>query len=503
MSNRGSRGSRRGRERILENQVSGDGFENFLAKMGAKAENLLSAGNYSFDLLTQNRLKLEAMYRSSWVTGIAIDAKAEDMIRSGIDITSSIEPDQIQEMLSALSSMGIWSSLSDSIKWGRLYGGSIAVLDIDGQEPSSPFKVQTVGKGQFRGLKVYDRWQLQPDTNHLVESGIHEGLPAYYTVISNIGTGQFDNVTYHHSRVIRFIGIKLPRWQEITEQMWGESVIERPYDRILTFDTVTMGSANLVQKAYLRTVKIDNLRGILGAGGKPQENLVKQFEYMRLLQNAEGVTLLDRKDEFDTTSYTFAGLSDMVLQYAQQLAGAFGIPLVRFFGQSPAGLNSTGESDLRIYYDGILAEQNSSGLRDGMHKIIQVLYASMFGSPPPKELDFTFTPLWQTTNQEKSDISSAITGQMVAAYEAGIISQSVAMQELRQSSGITGIYTNITDKQIDEAEKREELTPPPQAPGEEQVEEFLGGGEGDEDRLEKSFDSSSAFSRLKRWMKRG
>jgi hypothetical protein len=36
----------------------------------------------------------------------------------------------------------------------------------------------------------------------------------------------------------------------------------------------------------------------------------------------------------------------VLLQFAQQLSGALNIPLTRLFGQSPAGMNSTGEGDL-------------------------------------------------------------------------------------------------------------------------------------------------------------
>jgi uncharacterized protein len=81
---------------------------------------------------------------------------------------------------------------------------------------------------------------------------------------------------------------------------------------------------------------------------------------MRRFQSIEGITLLDAEDEFDGHAHVpFSGISEALLQFGQQLAGALQIPLVRLFGQSPAGLNSTGESDLRNYYDGIHQQQES------------------------------------------------------------------------------------------------------------------------------------------------
>lgn len=433
-----------------------DGFANLTARMGLGAQNVLSDSTYIFDLLTRNRMKLEAMYRGSWIVGAAVDAVAEDMTRAGVNIKGGDDPEAIQQMQSKLTRLGIWHSLLETIKWGRLYGGAIALIVIDGQDPATPLNVDTVGKDQFRGLKVFDRWQLRPSLQNMVLEGMDYGLPEFYDVISNIATGQVSNLRIHHSRVIRQIGIQLPAMQAMTEEWWGESVIERMYDRLVSFDAATSGAANLIQKAHLRTVQIDKLREVLAAGGKAEENLLSMFHHMRMLQTNEGLTLLDKEDTFAAHSYTFSGLSDMILQFGQQIAGATGIPLVRLFGQSPAGLNSTGESDLRMYYDNVAAQQESR-LRDGMMKVLRVMHKSLFGVLPPDNFDFDFVPLWQTSTKEKADIATSITTTVATAYEKGIIDQTTALQELKQSSESTGVFTNITEEQIEEAK----MEPPP------------------------------------------
>lgn len=433
-----------------------DGFANLAARMGLGAQNVFSEGTYIFDLLTRNRIKLEAMYRGSWIVGAAVDSIAEDMTRAGISIKGDSEPEQIEQMQVAMTRLGVWHSLLEAIKWGRLYGGAVAMIVVDGQDPSTPLNVSTVGRGQFKGLRVFDRWQLQPSLQNIVIDGMDFGLPMFYDVISDVTTGQVSNVRIHHTRVVRQIGVQLPAYQAITEQMWGESVVERMYDRLMAFDTATSGAANLIQKAHLRTVQIDKLREVLAAGGKAEENLLQMFHHMRMLQTNEGLTLLDKEDTFQAHSYTFSGLSDMILQFGQQIAGATGIPLVRLFGQSPAGLSATGESDLRMYYDNV-ASQQESRLRDGLMRVLQVMHQSLFGTPAPQSFDFDFVALWQTSSKEKADISTAVTNTVVAAFNAGIISADVALQELKQSSESTGIFSNITQEEIDQAKTE----PPP------------------------------------------
>lgn len=435
-----------------------DGFANLTARMGMGAQNVLSDGMYIFNLLTKNRIQLEAMYRGSWIVGNVVDCVAEDMTRAGVTIKGEDDPEKIQQMQASMTRLGIWGALLETIKWGRLYGGALAVIIIDGQDTSTPLDMKTIGKDQFRGLKVYDRWGLQPAVNDVIQEGMDAGLPAYYTVVSDPNSGKVTNQRIHHSRVIRQIGIQLPVWQAIVEQHWGESVIERLHDRLVSFDTATSGAANLINRAHLRTVGIEKLREILAAGGKAEENLLTMFHHMRMLQTNEGITLLDKEDQFQAHSYTFSGLSDMVLQFGQQISGASGIPLVRLFGQSPSGLNSTGESDLRMYYDNILAQQESR-LREGVMRVLRVLHMSKFGQPAPENFDFDFVPLWQTSQKEKADIAKVVADTVKVAVDAGVIDTPTALKELKQSSEYTGVFSNITEQQITEAENE-----PPPAP---------------------------------------
>jgi phage-related protein (TIGR01555 family) len=201
---------------------------------------------------------------------------------------------------------------------------------------------------------------------------------------------------------------------------------------------------------------IKGLRDTFHEGGHAEEILSRTFNTMRQLQSNEGLTVLDAEDSYQPHSYSFGGLSDIILQFGQQISGATGIPLVRLFGQSPAGLNSTGESDLRMYYDNILSQQESR-LRDGMLLVLRVMYRSLFGQDAPDDFDFDFSSLWQTSEKEKADISAVVTDTIIKAYDAGIIDQVTAMKELRQSSEATGIYSNITQESIEEAE----MAPPP------------------------------------------
>lgn len=447
---------------VVAKMRTADGFENAISRLGLNQDNALSAGTYAFDLVTRNRMLLEMCYRGSWVCGQVVDAVAEDMTREGVDVTTSEAEEKLSDFMAAFTRRQIFPSICNGIRWGRLYGGGIGVMDIRGQSISTPLRIDTVGKGQFRGIMVYDRWMLNPVMDPIIEDGPNAGLPVFYQIVSSLQAGNpsvgagAQDMYVHHSRIFRFGGIKLPFFQAITEMMWDESVLERLWDRLISFDNATLSAASLMDHANLRTIGIDGLRQIISVGGDALDGLKGQFEMMRLAQVNEGLTLMDKEDVFASTSYSFAGIPETILQFGQQLSGASQIPLVRLFGQSPAGLNATGESDIRLYYDGIKAKQEST-LRQPMSKLIRVMWRSEFGTPPPKDLDFTFTPLWQMDPKDKAEIGDKNAETIGKAFDRGLIKAETAMKELRAQAPTTGLFGSITDEDIKEAE----LEPPP------------------------------------------
>jgi hypothetical protein len=140
-----------------------------------------------------------------------------------------------------------------------------------------------------------------------------------------------------------------------------------------------------------------------------------------------------------------------MLQFAQQLSGASGIPLVRFFGQSPAGLGATGETDMRIYYDNINAQQEAR-LRNPWELVLKVMWRSCFGEAAPDDLEFEFTPLWQMSATDKANNAKTWTETLLGAHEAGVTSKATTLRELRDNSGDTGVFSTISDDDIKDAE---------------------------------------------------
>ena len=118
-----------------------DSFQNLAHKLGVGADNALSTASYGFNPITRNRTLLEWIHRGSWLGGVAINTVADDMTRAGIDYVTEIPPEDSERLDRYMVAMNTWSSVNEVVAWGRLYGGALGVILIDGQDMRTPLRI--------------------------------------------------------------------------------------------------------------------------------------------------------------------------------------------------------------------------------------------------------------------------------------------------------------------------------------------------------------------------
>lgn len=428
-----------------------DAFSNVLARLGAGTPNLLEGTEYSLQRMSRDFNTLNALYRESWIVRRIIDVIPADMLKNWITITSGLDPDVEKRFSLTLRRTQLIDKLKRGMQWGRLYGGALGVMLVkhQGYDLSQPLQLDWIMPGDFAGLLIFDRWNGVNPSSELIEdiSDPDYGYPKYYTVTDPAGGG---SVKIHHSRVIRFTGNTLPFWEEIAEMQWGASVVESIFDELRKRDNVSWNIAQLTFMANIRVLKMQDLGQLLAAtDNESQAELLRTLEAQNMLLNNMGMQVMDAADGLETHQYTFGGLADCYQQFIMDISGAAEIPVTRLFGRSPSGLNATGESDLQNYYD-MIAEKQESYLRPILNKVLPPFIISTLGSLPD-DFDFEFDPVAEPSDKERADLAKCGTDNVVAAYNAGLISQRTALKELKQQSERTGVWTNITDEDIERA----------------------------------------------------
>lgn len=428
-----------------------DAFSNVLARLGAGTPNLLEGTEYSLQRMSRDFNTLNALYRESWIVRRIIDVIPADMLKNWITITSGLDPDVEKRLSLTLRRTQLIDKLKRGMQWGRLYGGALGVMLVkhQGYDLSQPLQLDWIMPGDFAGLLIFDRWNGVNPSSELIEdiSDPDYGYPKYYTVTDPAGGG---SVKIHYSRVARFPGATLPFWEEIAEMQWGASVVESIFDELRKRDNVSWNIAQLTFMANIRVLKMQDLGQLLAAtDSESQAELLRTLEAQNMLLNNMGMQVMDAADGLETHQYTFGGLADCYQQFIMDISGAAEIPVTRLFGRSPSGLNATGESDLQNYYD-MIAEKQESYLRPILNKVLPPFIISTLGSLPD-DFDFEFDPVAEPTDKERADLAKCGTDNVVAAYNAGLISQRTALKELKQQSERTGVWTNITDEDIERA----------------------------------------------------
>lgn len=430
-----------------------DAFQNALARLGAGMPNLLEGTQYTLDRMTWDFTTLTALYRGSWIARRIVDIIPADMLKNWITFNTGLEPDLLKKIDIELRRTQLIRKVQDGMSWGRLYGGALGIMLIRGQgEPEQlrePLNMEMMMPGDFQGFMTLDRWTgISPSSDLVTDISDPEyGLPNEY-IITNPIDGNMTRV--HHSRCIRFVGNRLPYWEQIAEMYWSASALECVYDELKKRDNVSWNIAQLTFMAVLRVLKMDDLGTLLGATDpQSQAELYQTLTAQNWLMSNMGMQILDAKDGLETHQYTFGGVAEMYQQFIMDVAGAAEIPVTKLFGRSPSGLNATGESDLQNYYD-MIGEKQESILRPILNKILPPFLMSLFGAVPD-DLDFDFNPVSEPTDKERADLAKSGTDNVVAAVNAGLVSKRTGLKELKQQSERTGVWTNITDEDIEKA----------------------------------------------------
>lgn len=431
-----------------------DAYTNGPANLGLGANNLAESGAYVMQRMTWDYWTLNILFRNNWIAKAIIEKPANEMLKNGFEIQTELDPDKVDKIMRYWTSTKTRDKFIECLKWARLYGGCILVPMIEGQDNmEEPLDYDTIMPDSYKGCFNVDRWcGVSPSAELVTDIDDPDfGTPEFYDV-SNNTNGRV--IRIHHSRVIKMIGRKLPYWEELAENYWGASELEHVYTELKKRDDTSANISFLIFLANIRVLSMEGLGQMITLGD--QEGLQKVWQTMqamnRLMCNT-GTLALDKDDSFTTQQYSFTGINDVYESFMLDISGAAEIPIDKLFGRSPSGFD-TGEETLQNYYDTI-QEKQESYVRGPLEKIIKIITMSAVGEIPD-DLEIVFSPIRRPSAKEMADIAQTYSQPVLDAYSAGIFGKGTVLRELKQQSKITGIWTNITDKMIEEADKEDE-----------------------------------------------
>ena len=440
--------------------VSGfDAFTNAAARMGWGTPSVAEAADYNLVRLSYDYWLLITLYRNHWISRRIVDGPAQDMVRAWPKLTSDVAPDDLTRIDRVLRTTGTKSQVLKTLQWARLFGGAGALIMIDGQENEldEPLDLDNVQPGAYRGLLPFDRWTGITTVGVCTDISrpLEFNLPEYYEVHAPSGG---DSYRVHPSRILRFSGPTVPAPENQAQQYWGISVLEPAYEEIRKRDNMSWNILSLTFRASILAMRWKDMAQALSGAGmntKALEAFHSRMEAVNQLLSNQNLLVLPDEGGLEQVNYTFSGVSDVYQQFQLDIAGAANMPVSRLFGRTITGLAQSNDADERLYEERVAMEQEES-LRPQLDKLYPVICMSALGEVPD-DLDFSFPSVRVLTEEEKSKLSSDTMASIVALGNAEYLTKVQALKEIKQQSDVTGFGTNITDEDIERAERDEDM----------------------------------------------
>lgn len=436
-----------------------DYFRNATARMGFGTPSLGESAEYVLERLSYDYWLMITMYRNHWLSRRIVDTPANDMVKAWPRLTSDLEPKQLTLIDRNIRDTETKQRMLLILQWARLFGGAGALIVIDGHENilDEPLDIESIGIGAYRGLIPFDRWvgiypssELATDITRPREFG----LPEYYQVGAPNGAERFK---VHSSRIIRACGPPVPYPEFQAQMYWGISCLEPCYESIRKLDNMSWNILSVSFRANIIGMKQPQLAQMMSGLNGSQAGLVAfhaRMQAMNELLSNQSMVLLEKDGGFEHISQEMSGWSPVLQQFQMDCAGAAEIPVTRLFGRTATGLGQSNDQDERVYEERIAMNQDTE-LRPQLDKLYPVICMSVLGKVP-KDLDLVFPSIRVLDDKEKADLAKASGDNIIGFVGANIINKAMALKELKQSSDVTGFGTNITDEDIEDAEKQVE-----------------------------------------------
>lgn len=382
--------------------------------------------------------ELRAAYQSSWMAEKIVDIPVEDALRKKRHWQAA--PDQLTKIEAEESRLGIYGKLDQVMKLARRDGYAAIYIAVGDEDPMEPLDPERIKAGGLISVAVLTRSQCTPGE---LEDDIEDarfGTPRYW----RIGTGA-TQADVHPSRLAIFTGKPALDPFGTSEQV-GVSALEAPWQAIKDAESTIGNIAELVFKSTVDIYKIPDLGAKLST--KDGERAVlDRLSLANLSMSVSKAIAMDTEEEFAREGASFSNLPDVLREMMQIAAGAANIPLTRFLGTSPGGLNTNGDGDMDVYYDRIQAMQELD-IRPAMALLDECMIRSALGNRPD-ELFYVWPPLRQLDDKTRAEVAKIVTDAATALITAGVFTQDelrkAVVSELGQVGFFGGLETELED----------------------------------------------------------
>lgn len=423
-----------------------------------------------------------ALYHDNDVAARMVDIVPDEMLREGfaVDVGDAKANTEIADQVEGL---GLDDKLADGIRWGRCYGGGGLLLGADdGRSAAAPLQPEKAKALSY--VYVLDRRYLWPLTYYTEPGHPKLGQAETYMVTSPSFAAQAPVAVVHETRLVLFGGAKTGLREREANNGWDHSILQRATKVLSDFDMGWGAVAVLLADGNQGVYKLVGLADAIlqgatsGDSGGGEKYLRERLRLMDMSRSiVRGIALdaggggkdAEPGEDFTRQVFPMTGIPDVLEKLMVRLAVTVDVPCTRLFGISPAGMNATGESDVRGWYDRTRSKQNRE-LAPKIRRIIRVaLQTKALKLDQPGAIKITFPSLWSEAPQAAATTRKiTLEGDKVASDAGFILPETVGLQRFGTPDGFAKELALGEDEKSalevavkEEAKRIEEGTPEP------------------------------------------
>lgn len=429
-----------------------DGLRNLASGLGTSRD---KSAHYHYHYTPLSQKEIESAYSSDWLARKIIRIKPKHMTREW----RTWQAAQAEQIYETEKHFFVRARVRQALVWQRLYGGAAIYIGDGTFNQAELLDIYNFPIGGLKTLFVFSRYDLTPEKFIIDVNNPDYGKPETYRIYQKDGK---KGLEIHRSRFVFFQGDERPRVSFDSEGEWGQSTYDTALQAVINTNSAAQNAAALVNEANVDVIGVENLAQQL-ADPQSTAKLIERFTLASTMKSTIKTLILGAGETFERKAVSFAGLPEIIHTQIQTVAGAIDVPMTVLIGQAPAGMNATGDSDIRNFYDSISSDQENE-LSEQLDPLDEVLIRHTIGNRP-KELVYEWNPLWQMTQMEIADI-----GTKIATAITGINNTSLFMpEELRPALSdllISSGFLPTLDQHLieDDAKLEEFFNPEPVVP---------------------------------------
>lgn len=411
---------------VLTPEGRADNWVNATNGLGTLVDPLANASVVPIRHQLQDARLLETLYYEDDLCASIVDKVVDASLRQGIELERRASIDdgmeeadpeeskrQSDAILRRLRELQATQLISEADKFGRLFGGACLYIGLADGAPELPVSLQRARPVVY--LSVMDRTELIPVRKYEDPKDPRYGTVEVYRYQPGSGGGGFE---VHESRLLRFDGISVSRRERDRQAGWSLSVLTRVFEVVRDGQQNWRSVSLILNQAHQAVFKLKNLVSMIANGHSAE--LQNRMAVTNMARSISRAVIVDADTEsFEYHNASLGGLDVILDKTWQRIAAAAGMPVTVLMGTSPAGMNATGESDTRQWYDTVQAHRTDI-LGPQVERLVHIIAAEQ-GDPTPTEWQAKWPSLWQMDPQTEATCRKVVCDMDVAYINAGVL----------------------------------------------------------------------------------